>query len=176
MWQKLSRSYPPQFELIVLFLLLLTFYLATSSYSSLPDRIPTHFNIQGVPDGWGSRNEILIFPILSACLCILFTMINVLLAIAKDPRKFINLPPKRKATLNDSQIEELRIFLNRSLFTLKVLMQGLLAYTIYMTIAVALKRASSLEAFWFLFPLAIMMVAIYMVWKSFRITMPSKPA
>jgi len=32
---------------------------------------------------------------------------------AKDFRKYINLPQKRKAALSDVKVEELRIFLNR---------------------------------------------------------------
>ncbi len=175
MWQKLSKSYPPQFELVALFLVLLTFYLAASNYSSLPDKVPTHFNFQGIPDDWGSKNEIFVFPILSACLYILFTVINALLAIVKDPRKLINLPPKRKATLSNAQIEKLRIFLNRSLFALKILIQGLLAYALYTTIEVALFRATSLGAPWFLFMVAILTLAGYMVWESFRITAYPNP-
>lgn len=175
MWQKLSRSYPPSLELIALFLLTLTIYLSISSYPSLPDRIPTHFNFQGVPDGWGNRNEIFVLPVLSACLYILLTGITVLLAVVKDPRKFINLPAKRKAALNESQIEELRIFLNRSLFALKVLTHGLLICTLYRTIEVALNRGSSLGASWFFFVLAIIILAGYMLWKSFRITAIPKP-
>ena len=170
MWQKLSKSYPLQFELIALSLLLLTFYLTASSYSSLPDRIPTHFNLQGVPDNWGNKKEIFVFPILSACLYVLFTVINILLALAKDPRKFINLPQKRKAALSNTQVERLRIFLNRSLFALKLLIQGLLAYSVYITVEVALNRAGSLGMPWFFFMAAILALAGYMVWESIRIT------
>ena len=175
MWQKLSKNYPPQFELVALFLVLLTFYLTASNYSSLLDKIPTHFNFRGVPDDWDSRKELLVYPILSACLSILFTVINVLLAIVKDPRKLINLPPKRKAALSNAQIEKLRIFLNRSLFALKILIQGLLAYSLYITIEVALFRATSLGVPWFLFMVAILMLAGYMVWESFRITSNPNP-
>ena len=102
-------------------------------------------------------------------------MINVLFAIVKDPRKLINLPPKRKAALSNAQVEKLRIFLNRSLFALKILIQGLLAYAVYMTIEVALFRATSLGVPWFLFMVAILTLAGYMVWESFRITAHPNP-
>lgn len=102
-------------------------------------------------------------------------MINGLLAIVKDPRKLINLPPKRKAALSNAQIEKLRIFLNRSLFALKILIQGLLAYALYITIEVALFRATSLRVPWFLFMVAILMLAGYMVWENFHITANLNP-
>lgn len=115
-----------------------------------------------------------VFPILSASLYTLFTLINILLALVRDPRKLINLPQKRKAVLSGAQIEELRIFLNRSLFTLKLLIQGLLAYSVYITIEVARNRASGLGIPWFVFLAAILALVGYMLWKSFRITAPSR--
>jgi uncharacterized membrane protein len=63
MLQKIARIYPPVLELIPLLLLFLAFYLTFINYPNLPDRIPSHFNIQGLPDGWGSKEEILIYPV-----------------------------------------------------------------------------------------------------------------
>jgi uncharacterized membrane protein len=174
MWQKLSKSYPPQFELLPLSLLLVSIYLAVSSYSSLPDRVPTHFNFWGVPDGWGDKSSILALLALNACVYVLLTVINVLLAIVRDPRKLINLPEKRKAALTDAQVEWLRIFLNRCLFVMKVLIQGFLLYTVYITIEIALGRAAGLGDYWFLFLMAIMALVFFMVWRSFRIASPGK--
>lgn len=34
-------------------------------YPSLPDRIPTHFNLAGEADRWGGKNSIFIFPFLA---------------------------------------------------------------------------------------------------------------
>ena len=113
MWQKLRKSYPPQLELIALFVLVFTVYWVIANYAFLSETIPTHFNFQGIPDKWGSKNEILVFPIMGAFLYIVLTTLNIILAVAKDLRKYINLPPKRKAVLSDVKVEELRIFLNR---------------------------------------------------------------
>ncbi len=130
MFQKLGKCYPLQFELIPLFLLFSSLYLALTAYPSLPDRIPTHFNIAGLPDRWGGKNSLFSSLILAGAMYVIFTAIVILLALAKDPRKLINLPEKRKAALTGRQVEELRILLNRSLFALKVLMQGLFTYDI----------------------------------------------
>lgn len=172
MWQKLSHTYPLRLEIIPLLLLLLTFYLTLSSYPSLPDRIPTHFGIQGTPDRWGGKNEIFVYPAVSAFVYVMFTAINVLLALAKDQRKFINLPQKQKvmAALTELQIEKLRLFINRSLFAMKVIILGLMLYSLYSAIEIACGRASGLAGLWFLFMLAILALSGYMVWKSMRIT------
>ena len=174
MWSKLNRSYPLQLELIPLGLLLLTGYLVFSAYPLLPATIPKHFNIAGVPDGWGSKNEIFIYPGLNALFYLMFTVFNVWIAVAKDPRQLINLPRARKAALTDAQVEQLRVFINRVLFLLKTLMQGLNAYGAYITIEVALGRASNLGALWFLILIAILTVAGFMVWKSFSLTRPHR--
>lgn len=49
--------------------------LAVVSYSSLPDRIPTHFNIKGQADDWGSKASIFLLPGISI---LLFTGITIL--------------------------------------------------------------------------------------------------
>ena len=113
MWQKLSKCYPPHLELIPLFLLAFTIYLALSNYATLPDTIPTHFNAQGIVDGWGGKNTIFFLLGLNALIYILFTVINVAFAAVRDPRSMINLPMERKAALSDAQIETLRVTLNR---------------------------------------------------------------
>ncbi len=173
-WQKLGRSYPPQFELIGLFLIFLAFYLVISNYARLPETIPVHFGTQGTPDGWGNKNSLLIYPIMGLVLYVFFTVMNLLFALVRNPKQFINLPPRQKAALTESQAEKLRLFLNRNLFALKILTLGFLTYSVHTTIEVALKRATSLGPFWFLFLAAIMLLALYIVVGSLRLAVTSK--
>lgn len=169
-FQKLARSYPPQFEFIGIFLLLLSFYLAWSYYPQLPDRIPTHFNFAGVPDGWGGRGSIFIYPVLGAAIYLFLTALNIAFSLVEDPRKMINLPANRKAALSREQIETLRIFINRSLFVLKLLIQGLMLYSVYITFEVALGRAGALGSLWYVFIAAILIFAMYLTIQSYRLT------
>jgi len=169
MWRKLAKCYPPQLELVCLFLLVLALYLALSNYSALPDTIPTHFDAGGKPDGWGGKSSVFVFPAMSAFIYLLFTSIGIWFAITKDPRRLMNLPRKWKAALTVEQTEELRVFMNRCLFLLKVLIQGLAAYGTYITIEIAQGNASGLGAPWFLFTIAVLVLAGLMVWKSFRL-------
>jgi len=170
MWSKLSKSYPPQIELLPLFLVLVGFYLALSAYPSLPERVPVHFDYRGVPDGWGDKGSIIGMPIANAVIYLLLTVVGALLTVTKDPRRFINLPARRKAALTDAQVEVLRVFLSRGLFALKNLILLLMVYSIHITIEVAFGRAEGLDSYWFLFIIAILVVVGLMVWKSYRIT------
>jgi uncharacterized membrane protein len=168
-WQKLAKCYPPQLELISLFLLVLTFYLALSDYSALPDTIPTHFDAGGKPDAWGGKSAVLVWPAVSAFIFLLITSIGIWFAIAKDPRRLMNLPRRWKAALTVEQTEELRVFMNRCLFLLKLVIQGLAAYGIYIIIEIAQGNASGLGTPWFLFAIAVLTLAGLMLWKSFRL-------
>ena len=175
MWQKLSKCYPPHLELIPLLLLAFTLYLALSNYATLPDTIPTHFNAEGIADDWGSKTTIFFILGINALIYVLFTVLNIWFAIAKDPRALINLPAKRKAALSDKQVEALRVTLNRYLFLLKIAVQGLTAYLLYIIIEIAWERAQSLGVMFFLFILAILVIAGLMVWKAFQITKTPEP-
>jgi len=174
MWQKLSRCYPPRLELIPLVLLALTIYLALSNYATLPDTIPTHFNERGIADDWGSKSAIFFLLGLNALIYILFTTLNIWFAVVRDPRSLINLPAKWKAGLSDTQIEKLRRALNRYLFLLKIIIQGLTAYIVYITIEMAWERADSLGSLFFLFILAILAVVGLMLWKAFQVKSNNK--
>jgi len=174
MWQKLSRGYPLRLELFPLALLAFTLYLTISSYASLPDHVPAHFNFQGVPDRWGGRGEVIIFPVLSFFLYCLFIGITVALSVVKDPKSMINLPSRMKAALTVAQAEGLRVVLLRSLFALKMLTLGLLAYLAFTTIQVAAGRATSIGVYLLVFVAAILAVAGYMVWRSLRLALRGK--
>jgi uncharacterized membrane protein len=170
MWQKFSKSYPLHLELIPLFLLVITFYLAWANYASLPDTIPTHFNAQGLPDEWAGKKSIFAFPGFSAFMYLSLTSFNIWLALTKNPRRYINLPKKRLENLTDAQAKKLLIFLNRCLFVLKTFFQGLAIYLVYVTIEVAHGRAAGLGFPFYLIIAVIIGVVIFMLWQSLRRT------
>ena len=45
-------------------------------YPTLPDLIPTHFGLDGIPDTFGSRNSIFLLPIIATVLVILMTTLS----------------------------------------------------------------------------------------------------
>ena len=174
MWQKLSKCYPPSLEFIPLLLVVLTIYITLSNYSILPGEIPIHFNSQGVPDDWANKNWVFLYPSLSAFVYLLLTVLNILFATIKNPMILINLPRQWKASLNAPQIEKLRVILNRYLFVMKMVIQGLLIYLLYISIQLALGLASNLGVPFFVLILAVLTIAGLMLWSSYRISkMPS---
>ena len=168
-WQRLGRCYPLSLELIPLFLLGLTVYLVAANYSSLPDTIPTHFGVSGTADDWGSKSTIFLLPALAVPLYFLMSVFNAWFALVKDPKSLINLPGEMKARLTDTQAEEVRTFTSRSLFAMKTVIEGMMAYLVYMTIQVANGEVASLGAYFFLFLGAILVIAGLLIWKAFSL-------
>lgn len=74
-------------EAIAILGIISLFLLAVVSYSSLPEIIPTHFNVKGQADDWGNKTSIFILPGISL---LLFTGITI---ISKFPHIF-NYPVK----------------------------------------------------------------------------------
>jgi uncharacterized membrane protein len=167
--RKLSNIYAPQLEAVPLLLLFLVFFLLFSNYPALPETIPTHFNSQGLPDGWGHKNTLFIFLGMSIFIYALFTGITVLLAVAKNPRNLINLPAKTKERLSVTQVEILRVFLIRFLLALKILVLGLDACLLFGNIEVASNRAAGIGYWPFAFLAAIFILIGWMLFRIFRI-------
>ena len=67
----------------------------------LPDRIPTHFNAAGRPDGYGSPAMLLVFPVIATVIYLLMTLVS------RFPAAF-NFPV-RVTPLNRQRLEELAL-------------------------------------------------------------------
>lgn len=64
--------------LTVLSLLALAFLVLYPAFcwNSMPDIIPTHYNIKGEADGWGSKGSIWLLPIIGCLLYLLLTFVS----------------------------------------------------------------------------------------------------
>lgn len=64
-------------ELIGITIILVLIFHVITSYTSLPDKIPGHFNAQGEITRYGSKAEILIMPIFGILMYIGLTLIQI---------------------------------------------------------------------------------------------------
>ena len=60
-------------------------YRALYGPNPLPDRIPTHFNLAGQPDAWGSPSSLVLLPAVAAGLYLLITLAGLLPVSFKAP-------------------------------------------------------------------------------------------
>ena len=75
------------FELISISALVAAAVFLGVHWASLPSRIPTHFNVTGQPNRWGSKYMILLLMLLDL-------VIYLVLSVAARYQKLINLPIK----------------------------------------------------------------------------------
>lgn len=88
-------------SLIVLVALMVITVYVFYGPARLPDRIPMHFNAAGQPDGWGSPEALLFFPIFATVLYLLMTIVS------RFPSAFNY--PVRVTAQNRQQLQELAL-------------------------------------------------------------------
>jgi len=63
-------------EGLAVFSLLLLFVVDALNYGQLSEQIPTHYNFNGSPDGFGSKITLWVLPVVGLVLYIFMTLIN----------------------------------------------------------------------------------------------------
>jgi uncharacterized membrane protein len=74
-------------EAIVLLGILFVVFIMTKFYPTLPDIVPTHFDLYGNPDKWGGKESLIVFPVLILGIYVLLTIVSLF------PHKFNYLYP-----------------------------------------------------------------------------------
>ncbi|MBK1810969.1 DUF1648 domain-containing protein [Clostridium sp. YIM B02505] len=63
-------------EIVSIAAIIVVIGLLTAYWDDVPQRIATHFDIRGNPDDWGSKNTLLIIPIMSVFFYVLLTTVS----------------------------------------------------------------------------------------------------
>jgi uncharacterized membrane protein len=77
-------------ELVAVLGLLSAIFVVVFNYRELPQRIPTHFGVSGVVDGWGDKSALWQIVALSCFLYIVLTLVRFL------PPNAMNLPVREE--------------------------------------------------------------------------------
>ncbi|NOY76398.1 MAG: DUF1648 domain-containing protein [Calditrichaeota bacterium] len=132
MWLSLERTARYVFWAIVLLLL----WQILSAYSHLPDKVVSHFDITGKPNGWMSKQAFLRLDVfLVGFLALLFYFSGFIMN--KIPNTFINLPNKAYWLAPERRDKSLRVinsfllwFGNATLIFIFVLLQDVIDYNL----------------------------------------------
>jgi uncharacterized membrane protein len=168
MLNRLHKIVPLQLELVPFMLMVFIIWYTVVNFSKLPETIPTHFNFLGMADGYGNKSQIFVSTGSAVFAYLLLTGVGVALVIVRDPKALINLPASVKNRITPEKAEDLRIFLARCLFALKLLITGLSAYLAYGSIEIALNHWSHLGYWPVIFMPLILATAFLMVIRSLR--------
>lgn len=152
--------------------LYLTFYFPITNYDLLPDPIPTHFNLQGEPDGWSSKSmiNVLVAPIILGLMLLFMLPLAWWMAKAEDPRKFINLPKQKLEKLTPETVEEVRQTTVLHLLIISVLTSILILAITYNQVAVALGQKTNLGYSVLTLVILLIIDSIYLTWKLIQLT------
>lgn len=169
MWYKLQKILPLRLELITFLLVVFIIGYTAVNYSRLPETIPTHFNFQGTADGWGGKGSIFIYAGMGIFVYLLMTGISLAFSVIRDPRVLINLPASVKERITPAKAEELRIFMIRSLYALKLTILAMNTFLVFGNIQMATGNWTGLGYWPMLFIPIILAIAFLMVFRSMRI-------
>jgi uncharacterized membrane protein len=134
-----------------LLLLIAETWLALHGPDRLPARIPTHFDIAGRPDGWGSPGSLWLLPIVGALLYLSIVIVS------RFPQVFNY--PVRVTPLNRAALEQLALSM---IAWLKVEIVCLFAFIQHGAIAAVRQRGAGLSPV--LVPIALASVFATTIW------------
>lgn len=63
-------------EIMSVALILISYFLIIAYWNKIPERIPTHFNIAGQVDNWGSKTTLIIMPVISTLMYVLLSVVR----------------------------------------------------------------------------------------------------
>ncbi len=143
-------------EYIGWFLLLAMWVYVFMYYSHLPDIIPSHYDAQGVPDGYSDRSTIFTMPIAATVIYISLIILN------KYPHLFNYL-----TIITDKNAVQQYTYATRMIRYLNLIIVVLFFYIVYVTVQNALGEMTGMGT-WFLpvFILVIVAPIFYYVIKT----------
>ncbi|MGB9920832.1 MAG: DUF1648 domain-containing protein [Moorellales bacterium] len=144
--RRLARYYPLWLELILVYLVFLSFWYPVTHYAEMPQRIPTHFGASGQPDAWADKSwaSVLTLPLILAGVYAGLTGLAGYMAGVKDPKKLINVSPKQLEKITPERAEAIRRTVIRFLMGEKSLLVAMLSYLSYAETMTALGRWAGL--------------------------------
>ncbi len=76
-------------EILPLALIIIAFLVGALLYSSLPEKVPTHWNVQGEVDGWAGKDfAVFFFPLLTLGIYLLMIFLPLIDPLRKNYHRF----------------------------------------------------------------------------------------
>ena len=117
-------------EIISWFFLLVLWLMTIISFQTLPDKIPTHFNFEGIADNFGSKSAIFNLPVIATILIVGLTILN----------KFLNSSENERECNNSKNL----YVKTRIIKSLKIAILVIIGMIIFHTVEIAKKESEGL--------------------------------
>jgi uncharacterized membrane protein len=162
------------YDLANLALLALMGGYVASVYPQLPDRIPMHFNMAGVPDRWSGRGGLILLPALAVVMtAVLYLVVRLTPKWAAHPR-YLNIPHKAEFLRLPAEKQAAYWDIYREFFAALAAAMNLLFYLIVRATVRIATGTADLLPFRLMLPALILIVLVmaYYFWRL--ITLPKK--
>jgi len=143
-------------DIVCITILAAAFVYISLNYSALPDRIPTHFDGSGKPDGWGTKESVWLLPALGS---LLYLGLRLLYRIPHNFNYLVKITAENAEKQYSLAVKMIR-YLNLGI----ALIFGIITISM---IQVALNRADGLSPLYMIFIVALIFVPSgYFIYKS----------
>ncbi|MBP7705935.1 MAG: DUF1648 domain-containing protein [Candidatus Aminicenantes bacterium] len=162
------------YDLGNLVLLLLLGVFVYGAYGRLPARIPMHFGIDGRPDRWGGRGELVVLALVPFVMtAVFYLLIRFLPKMAADPRR-MNIPHKEEFFRLPAEKREIYWDLVKEFFAGLTLSLNLLFYTLVRATVRIAEGGAALLPFRLMAPALALMAVMMIVYIRRMFTLPGK--
>lgn len=172
MWQNIQKYYPPLIDILTFAIMFFMIIYVVFYYGKLPDEIPTHFNVSGEADAWGSKGALIGLIVLNFHAVFLCFVINYFLVIktenTTDSLQLVNIPFVKKEKLTEAQIYLVKRHTARLLAFTNLFISLTFASIYYSMIQNGLGNQSGLTSSFNLFLVLIFAPAVYYTWKIYQ--------
>ncbi len=111
------------FELLAIVFVLASFIAVLLGWPSLPDKIPTHYNLAGDIDAYGDKCQVFVMPVMTIVMYMFFGIISKLCA-SPERLKSANLPYELTKENEGRTVHALKLILS----SMKAEVTGIFAY------------------------------------------------
>ena len=149
----------PFLNLLSLFGVASGFGLLLLFWNELPVRIPTHFGITGVADGWGSKQSMILLPVVALAV---YGVLTIAVQIGNPGNSLITITPENE--------ERQKALMTSLLGWIKAESVWLFVFIEWQSIQVAMSRAQGLGGLFLPVTLAVIFgTIVYYLWRSYQL-------
>ncbi len=146
-------------ETVAALILVASIVITAMAYSGLPEVIPTHYNLSGEVDGWGSKCTLIIFAVINIIMYVTMTFLQTKPAIYSFP-----------VAITDENRDSLYALGVKCIRWIKLIVIATFAYLNYSTIEVANGRIGGLSGWYMTISvLFLITVIIYYIRKMYAL-------
>ncbi len=146
-------------ETVAALILVASIVITAMAYSGLPEVIPTHYNLSGEVDGWGSKCTLIIFAVINIIMYVTMTFLQTKPAIYSFP-----------VAITDENRDSLYALGVKCIRWVKLIVLATFTYLNYSTIEVANGRIGGLSGWYMTISvLFLITVIIYYIRKMYAL-------